>query len=149
MKLTVQKRLAAQVLKCSEKRVQFDSERLDEIKEAITKLDLKSLVNDKAITRKPVKGVSKARAKKRLEQRRKGRQKGYGTTKGKRTARLSKKENWMVHIRAQRVLLRELRDNEKVSKKTYMTLYRKAGGGFFRSKRHIKLYIEEHNLFEK
>jgi len=41
MKLDKKKRLAAAVLQCSEKRVVFNTERLSEIKEAITKYDIK------------------------------------------------------------------------------------------------------------
>jgi len=44
MKLNLQKRLAAQILKCSEKRIQLDTTRLSDIKEAITKADIKSLI---------------------------------------------------------------------------------------------------------
>ena len=74
MKLRIQKRLAAQILKCSEKRILFDSSRLDEIKEAITKADIRGLIAIKAITKKPVKGISKVRVRKRKRQRSKGRQ---------------------------------------------------------------------------
>ena len=59
MKLNVQKRVAAGVLKCSPKRVVFDSDRLDEIKEAITKSDLRGLISDRAIVKKSIKGTSK------------------------------------------------------------------------------------------
>ena len=44
MELKVQKRLSAQVMGCSEKRVIFDPARLNDIKEAITKKDIKLLV---------------------------------------------------------------------------------------------------------
>ena len=52
MQIKIQKRLAAQVLKCSESNVRLDPNRLEEIKEAITKADIKSLVKDKAIIAK-------------------------------------------------------------------------------------------------
>ncbi len=53
MKLTVQKRLAASLFKCSEKRVWFDEDRLADIKEAITKNDIKALISQGAIRLKP------------------------------------------------------------------------------------------------
>jgi len=146
MELKIQKRLAAGVLNCSEKRVWFDSNRLEEIKEAITKVDIRGLIDDNAIKRKAVKGVSRVRARKRILQRRKGRQKGFGSRKGKRTARLPKKEAWMDRIRAQRKLLKELRINKQINKKTYRDIYLKCKGGFFRSRRHIMLYLEEHGF---
>lgn len=146
MKLKIQKKLAADVLDCSEKRVKFDTERLDEIKESITKADIKSLIKDSAIYSIPKKGVSRGKARKIQIQKSKGKRRGFGSRKGKKTARLSKKESWMAKIRTQRVLLKSLKDNEVVSKTVYRQLYKKSRGGFFRNKRHIKLYIEEHEL---
>ncbi|MCK4522220.1 MAG: 50S ribosomal protein L19e [Nanoarchaeota archaeon] len=146
MKLKVQKRLAADVLRCSEKRVRFDPNRLDEIKESITKVDIKNLMIDKAIYCIPVKGVSRFRARKIKVQKSKGKRKGQGSRKGKATARLPGKKSWINKIRLQRGLLKTLKDNKIIDLKTYRELYAKAKGGFFRSKGHIKLYIEEHSL---
>lgn len=146
MKLDNQKNLAGQVLKCSRKRVWLDPERLEDIKEAITKVDIRSLIKEGAIKKKAARGVSRARARKILEQKRKGRQKGHGSRKGKRTARLSRKRGWINKIRAQRILLNELRGKKEISKKVHQDLYRKAKGGLFRSKRHILLFIQEHRL---
>lgn len=146
MKLDNQKKIAAQILKCSRKKIWLDPERLSDIKEAITKADIRSLVKEGAVIRKPSRGVSRARARRILEQKRKGRQKGSGSRKGKRTARLRRKRGWINKIRAQRSLLRDLKDKDIIGKKTYSGLYRKAKGGFFRSKRHIMLFIKEHGL---
>lgn len=149
MKLKIQKRLSGEILKCSKKRIVFDPERSDEIKEAITKADLRGLIKDKAIQSKPKKGISKFRARKIKRQKRKERQKGHGSRKGKKNARLSKKDRWMSRIRAQRNLLKRIKDKGIITNKTHRLLYAKATGGFFRSIRHIKLYLEEHNLIEK
>jgi len=145
----IQKKLAGQILKCSKKRIRFDPESLDEIKEAITKVDVRSLINQGLITRKPVKGVSKSRARKRRKQRRKGRQKGYASRKGAKTARLPKKLAWIRKIRIQRQFIQLLRNKKLISIPTYRLLYKKCSGGFFRSKRHINLYIDEHELIQK
>jgi large subunit ribosomal protein L19e len=149
MKIGPQKRLASQLLKCSEKKVWLDDERLDEVKEAITKADVKTLINKGLIGLVRTNGQSRVRARKRLEQRRKGRQKGPGTRKGKKTARLSDKERWIVRMRVQREFLKELKTKEIITVPTYRNLYCKSKGGFFRSKRHIKLYIDEHKLNQK
>lgn len=145
----IQKKLASQILKCSAKRVWLDPDRAEDIKEAITKADVRSLINQGAIKQKPVKGISRFRARKRREQRKKGRQKGHGSKKGKSTARLSKKEAWIGKIRVQREFIGILRDKKIIDKSTYRSLYKKCCGGFFRSKRHIKLYIKEHGLIKK
>ncbi|MFC1769132.1 50S ribosomal protein L19e [Nanoarchaeota archaeon] len=146
MKLSHQKRLSAKVLKCSPKRVKLDPQRLEEVKEAITKSDINSLIKDKAIKRIPKKSTSKVRARKRKIQYAKGKRKGHGSRKGKQNARLNIKTEWRLKIRAQRAYITELRDSGKIEVRTYRDLYRKSKGGFFRSKRHIQLFIEERGL---
>lgn len=149
MRLDVQKRLAAAIFECSKNRIKLDENRLDDIKEAITKQDIRTLINQGAVYKMPLKGTSRVRANKIRKQKTKGRQKGHGSRKGKSTARTPKKERWMNLVRLQRTLLKTMKANEIISQKTYRNLYNKSKGGFFRSKRHIKLYIEEHNLAKK
>ena len=149
MKMDVQKRLSAAIMDCSEKRIKFDPERLTEIKEAITKIDIKGLINDKAISRKPVKGISRARARIQKKQKSSGRRKGHGSRKGKANARAANKLTWTNQIRAQRELLKKMRENNHITKNIYRELYEKAKGGFFRSKKHLKLHIEERHLTKK
>ena len=148
MKLKIQKRLGGQILKCSKNKIVLDPERLEDIKEAITKADIKTLIIDHAIAKRPVKGGSRVRARKRALQKKKGKRRGFGTRKGKKTARLPKKEAWMNKIRAQRKLLNDLKERKRIDARTYRELYTKAKGGFFRSLRHIKLYIKEHNMIK-
>lgn len=149
MRLTLQKRLAANILKCSEKRVIFDPARLEDIKEAITKTDIRLLIGEGGIREKPQTGVSRARANKRRVQKRKGLRKGEGSRKGKATARESKKQAWMKKIRTQRKFIKGLKKKALIKPSVYKELYTKSKGGFFRSLKHIKLYLEEHNLFLK
>lgn len=149
MKVNVQKRLAAGIMGCSKKRVVFDTERIADIKEAITKIDIKGLIKDKAISKKPVKSVSRARARVRHMQKRSGRRKGHGSRKGKANARESAKSVWINKIRSQRELLKKMKDKDIITTQVYNTLYGKSKGGFFRSKKHLKLYIEERNLARK
>ncbi|MBN2422501.1 50S ribosomal protein L19e [Candidatus Woesearchaeota archaeon] len=148
MKLNVQKRLVANIIKGSKKRVKFDPLRLDEIKEAITKEDIKSLIKDNAIKVVSKRGVSKGRARKKQKQRKKGLRAGPGSRKGTKNARLKRKKIWVNKIRAQRALLKELEKKKLIPKKVYRELYVKSKGGFFRSKRHIKLYLTEQGLLK-
>ena len=147
--MNVQKRLASQVLKCSPKKVWIDPSQLSEVKEAITKADIKSLILQGSIRRKPDTGVSRARAKAIRIQKRKGKRRGVGSRKGTRTARLPQKIMWMSKVRIQRSFLRELKEKKLIEPTAYRELYRKSGGGFFRSKRHIKIYLSEHSLVKK
>jgi large subunit ribosomal protein L19e len=149
MKLDTQKKIAARVLKTSPKRVKIDPARAEDLKEAITKTDLRGLVGDGAIKKVQKTGISRARANKTLKQKSKGQQKGPGSKKGKKTTHAPKKETWMKRIRAQRDFLKELKTKGLIDTKTFTNLYRKAKGGFFRSKKHIKLYIDEHRLISK
>lgn len=146
MQLKIQKRLAARILKASQNDIWLDSGRLDEIKEAITKVDIKSLIKDKAIKPKKRKGISRYRIRRKKEQKSKGRRSGPGSIKGGKHARLSKKTGWINHIRLQRMFLRNLRNKNIIDKSSYRSLYMKSKGGFFRSKRHIKVYMQEHKI---
>lgn len=145
MKLNVQKRLAAQIMKCSPKRVIFDSNRLEDIKQAITKRDLKLLIGDKAITEKPMAGTARVHARKIQSQKRKGRRKGAGSRKGTFNSRFNTKQTWIATVRVQRAFLKELVTKNIITRLAYRELYLKSKGGYFRSKRHIKLYLEEHD----
>ncbi|MBS3136808.1 50S ribosomal protein L19e [Candidatus Woesearchaeota archaeon] len=149
MDLRKKKMLAGKVLGCSPYRVRFDIERLDEIKEAITKKDIISLVKDYAVWKENVQGISRGRAKKRHLQRKKGLQKGFGSRKGSKNARNPQKLEWKRRIRLLRVYLKILRDKQYITTTNYHTLYMKAKGGFFRSLKHIKLYVNEHKLLQK
>jgi large subunit ribosomal protein L19e len=145
MNLKVQKRLAAQILSCSPDRVTFNEDRLEDIKQAITKRDLKLLIGDGAITKKAGNFTSRVRARKLALQKRKGRRKGEGTRKGKFTARFKPKQTWMKQIRVQREFIKLLLDKAIITRLAYRELYLKCKGGYFRSIRHIKLYLEEHD----
>lgn len=146
MELTAQRRLAAQVLKSSPKRVWFDTQHLSDIKEAITKADIRGLVIRGFVRVKPTGRNSRGRMHLRQQQRRKGRQSGHGNRRGTANARKSEKRDWINRVRKQRVFLQLLLTRKYLDPKTYRMLYRKSKGGYFRSERHIKLYLEEHEL---
>jgi len=144
MNLKVQKRLAAQIFGCSPDRVVFHDDSLEDIKQAITKRDLKLLIGDGAITKKPGNFTSKFRARKLAVQKSKGRRAGPGSKKGKATARANPKQIWMHTVRIQREFLALLLEKKIITRTAYRELYLKSKGGYFRSRRHIKLYLQEH-----
>jgi len=146
MELSTQKKLASKVLKASPKRVRLDPMRAEDVKEAITKTDIRGLIGDGAITVSQKKGVSRARANKLLKQKSKGQRRGAGKKKGSSNSRTPDKLVWMRRIRVQRSFLKELKEKDIITTKTYSDLYKKTKGGFFRSKNHIKIYIEENRL---
>lgn len=146
--LDVQRRLAADILKCGKNRVRFDPDRLSDIKEAITKADIKSLINNRVISKKRLLNTSRFWARKRREQKSYGKQKGFGSRKGKKTARSPPKRAWINKIRLQRNFIKSLRDKGNIKSIEYHELYMKSKGGFFRSLRHLKLYAKEKGLIK-
>ncbi|MFH1409848.1 MAG: 50S ribosomal protein L19e [Nanoarchaeota archaeon] len=151
--MKLQKKLAAKISKVSKKRIKIDLDKLEQIggsledfDQSITKNDVRSYLHSSVIRVEQAKGVSRVRAKKRQAQRRKGRRRGVGSRKGKANARQNTKTTWIQKTRAQRAFLAELKEKDHLDPKTFRNLYRKVKGGFFRSKRHIKLFIEEHGL---
>lgn len=148
-KLNLQKRLAGQILKCSPKRIRFDTESLEEVKGAITKFDVLKLIQKGTIRKKQAEGISRVRAKEKLEQRKKGRKKGFGSRKGTKKARENTKRMWINKVRKQRNYLKHLKRKSLVSQIDYITLYNKVTGGFFRSAGHLKLYVEEKGMTKK
>jgi len=146
MKLNLQKKLAAKIFKSSRFRVRFEPDVLDEIKEGLTKSDMRGMIARGLVSLKPKQGVSRVRARKNAQQRAKGLRKGPGKRKGSKNARQPTKGIWINKIRLQRGFIKELYDKEYLSTSSYRDLYKKAKGGFFRSKRHIKLYIDDNDL---
>jgi large subunit ribosomal protein L19e len=119
----------------------MDQDRLDEIAKAVTKEDIRILINGKAITVRQIKGISNGRKKYNEKQKQKGRKRGHGSRKGAKYARLPKKERWMRTIRALRRYLKTLRDEKQIDKTTYRKYYMKAKGGEFRSKHHLQTHL--------
>ncbi len=142
MNLKYQRRIAADLLKCGENRIWMDPEKIEEIKKAVTRRDIENLINTGLIKEKKERGISRGRARKRILQKKKGRRKGHGSRKGKAGARLPQKEAWIKTIRPIRAYLRELRDKDIISEKIYRLYYRRAKGGQFKNKAHLKTHLQ-------
>ncbi|MFP8888666.1 50S ribosomal protein L19e [Natrialbaceae archaeon A-CW2] len=140
--LKAQKRLAADVLDVGKNRIWFDPEAQGEIASAITREEIRELVEDGTIRAKDARGNSRGRARERNKKRAYGHKKGPGKRKGKKGARQNEKEQWTSKIRAQRRTLRELRDKGDITPAQYRQLYRKASGGEFRSVQYLLNYID-------
>lgn len=142
--ITNQKRMAAQILSKKEgrtvgvHRVWINPDYLDEVSTAVQKDDIRQLIEDGLIKAKPIKGISKGRARRAAAQKAKGRRKGPGSRKGTRNSRDPKKNRWMRLIRAQRRVLKDLRGDETLTPSEYRYYYRKAKGGSYRSVAHMR-----------
>jgi len=144
-----QRRMASSLLKCGLHRVWMDQDRLEEIARAVTKDDIRILINGKAIKAKQKKGISSGRKRLIAHQKQKGRRKGYGSRKGAKYARFPRKRQWIRTIRPLRAYLREMRDSGELSASVYRKYYRKAKGGEFRSKRHLHTHLLSDGILKK
>jgi len=147
--LTFQKRLAAEVLGVGVSRIRIDPSRVEDVSAAITREDVKRLIKEGAIWVAPEHGITGYSSKIRHIQRSKGRRRGHGKRKGRKSARLDEKDAWMSRIRKIRRYLRYLRDKKLIDRRTYRRLYMLAKGGYFHSLASLKLYLKENNILKE
>jgi len=137
----LQKRLAAKILKVGESKVWLDPTKRKEIKDAITRIDIKKLIKKGYI--KPLREKVKKPEEKRKRRRRAGRR------KGSKYAKVSAKRRWISTVRPLRRMLKKLRDKGEIDRATYRRLYLLVKGGTFRSRSHLRIYLEQHGIIKK
>ncbi len=99
--LKTKKRLVSRILGVGANRVKFDVDHLDDVADAITRDNIRSLITANMITVTTKRGTSKGRSRfKKLQKRKRGT--GQGSKKGKRGARVGKKQVYVKKIRALR-----------------------------------------------
>jgi large subunit ribosomal protein L19e len=133
--LALQKRLAASVLGCGLGRVWMDESETSTIGMANSRQQIRKLINDHVIYRRPVGMHSQARHRKRVLAKRHGRHRGFGKRRGGHNARLGTKWQWIRRIRVIRRTLVEQRKKAEIDRQLYRKLYLKAKGNEFRNKR--------------
>ena len=138
MQLNKVRRISSQLLGAGESKVWFNPEQLEEISQAMTKEDIRGLINAGAIKKRKEKQQSRGRARMLHLKKKKGRKRGRGKRTGRITARMGKKNLWIKNVRAQRRTLKELRKKVKFKKKEYSTIYRQIKGGLFKGKKYVE-----------
>ena len=138
--LVLQKRLAASILKVGQNKVWFDQFRLKDIREAITKEDIRELVKEKVIKKKPVIGVKRRAGKLRQKRKRKGL--GRGAGRKKKIIRKRKKE-YINKIRKLRSYIFELKVQGIINANESRKLNRLSKAGMLKSKKDIGEKIKE------
>ena len=133
MNLRKKKILAADTLGAGKERIVFNSERLSEIKEAITRQDIRDLYASKAIS---IKSVSGRKSKPKRKTRRR-----YGSIKKKVK---QGKQNYVKLTRKLRFHIQELRKQENITEEEYQKLRKQIRASMFRSKAHLKENIQAH-----
>ncbi len=140
--LNAKKRLAARVTGVGIHRIKFDTDHLDDIADAITRENIRSLITANTIKIKPFVGTSRGRAQFKKEQRKK-RGTTQGSKQGRKGARVGKKEVYVAKVRSLRRLLKIAKDRKDLTNPEFWELYKKVGGNTVRNKAHLRLLMDE------
>jgi large subunit ribosomal protein L19e len=137
----LQKRLAASILKVGQSKVWMDPGKAKEISQAITRSDVRRLILKKFI--------KKTHGKIAMPNKPATRRRGEGSRKGTKHSVISAKTKWVQIIRPLRRELRLLKDKGNIDNQTYKQMRGLVKGGVFRSRSHLRLYLEQHGLLKK
>ena len=130
MNLRTKKLLAAKTFGVGKARIVFVNERIAEIKEAITKQDMRTLQKDGAIIIKEIRGRSKNAKKNRIR------------SKGDIRKNVNRrKKDYVILTRKLRKLLAEKKKKGEIDKKALKELRQKIRNKMFKSKAHLKEYM--------
>lgn len=130
MKLN-KKDLAAKTLKVGKDRIKFVRARLEEIKEAITKQDIRDLVQEGAIVVKPING-------RKTNVKRKNRR-STGKIKKKVNKR---KQEYVIITRKLRNYTAEMKKQGKLTSEDVKEIRKRIRNRAYKSKANLKMYIE-------
>jgi large subunit ribosomal protein L19e len=129
--------LVARILGVGVNRVRFEPDKLEDVADSITRENLRALIKNGAIWTARRKGTSRYRAKmKQITRKKRGT--GKGSKKGKKTARVGKKELYIIKIRGMRRYLKILKERNDIDRGTYWSLYKKTNGGQVRNLAHLR-----------
>lgn len=140
--LRAKKRLVARVTGVGVHRIKFDSDHLDDVADAITRENIRSLITANTIKIKKFTGTSRGRAQTKKAQKTKRGAKP-GAKQGRKGARVGKKEIYVAKVRSLRRLLKIAKDRKDITNPEFWSLYTKVGGNTVRNKAHLRLLIEE------
>lgn len=139
MSATTVKRLAADILGVGVNRVRLDKDNLGKVEDALTRADVRGLVDEGLVYAIPKKAGHRTQEKPR--QRR-------GRRKGSKKARTGGKSAWMVRIRSQRAYLEQLLGSGELPRGHKRAIYLKIKGGAFKGKAAMRAYLAENRMLK-
>ncbi len=140
--LRAKKRLVSRIVGVGLHRVKFDNDHLDDITDAITRVNIRSLLTANTIKIKRIVGTSHGRATlKKIQRRKRGTK--QGSKKGRKGARVGKKRVHITKVRALRHRLKVSKDRKEITNKEFWELYKMVGGDTIRNVAHLRSLIDE------
>ncbi|BCS90628.1 MAG: 50S ribosomal protein L19e [Candidatus Micrarchaeota archaeon] len=135
MELSKAKEIAASLLNRGVSAVRIKDEAKERVAQALTREDIRAIIKDGLIYAKPEKKNISMHGKIRRIKRNKGRSRGYGRRNGTRSAR--SENRYIKRIRAQRRLLKKLKEDSVIDNNQFKFYYRLVRGNIFDSKSNL------------
>jgi large subunit ribosomal protein L19e len=137
MTIATVRRLAADIMRVGENKIKINPEGVKEAEGALTRSDVKGLIEKGIIRKDPPQG--------RASTKRVGRT-GHGRRRG---TPIDHKTAWMMKIRAQRNVYQMLIASGDLKQENRRAVYSKIKSGMLRSKRALLIYLKEANMVRK
>jgi large subunit ribosomal protein L19e len=132
MNLRSKKQLAAKTFGVGKERITFVNERIEEIKEAITKQDMRNLQKDGAIIIKEIRGRRKSIKK--------NKKRGVGNVRQNVNTR---KKDYVILTRKLRKVVADKKKKGEINREEIKEIRKKIRNKLFRSKAHLKEHMGE------
>jgi large subunit ribosomal protein L19e len=137
MAIATIRRLAADIMNVGENKVRIAPDNVKEAEGALTRADVRGLIDKGIITRLKPQGRASTRKK---ERRSVGKRRGI---------MIPPKVAWMMKVRAQRRLLRAISSDGALKKGTKRSVYGKVKSGIFRNKKAMLSYLKDNGFVAK
>jgi large subunit ribosomal protein L19e len=141
MTIEFTKRIAAELLKRGESKVRINIMSLEKASKAMTREDVKRLIQDGGVYALKEKHNLSLSSKKLKLRRAKGRSRGQGRRKGSDKARQGR--TWEKKVRSQRLFLKQLKLTGKIDKAAFRKYYMLIKGNSFADKASLLRRLDE------